>query len=38
MPPSKLTLPEGPFGEFTSYYAADARPLPGNAGEGNPSP
>jgi 4-hydroxy-3-polyprenylbenzoate decarboxylase len=28
MPPSKATLPEGPFGEFTGYYAADARPCP----------
>jgi 4-hydroxy-3-polyprenylbenzoate decarboxylase len=28
VPPSKLTLPEGPFGEFTGYYAADARPAP----------
>ena len=28
LPPSKLTLPEGPFGEFTGYYAADARPCP----------
>ena len=26
--PSKLTLPEGPFGEFTGYYAAEARPCP----------
>ena len=25
---SKTTLPEGPFGEFTGYYAADARPCP----------
>ena len=23
-----VTLPEGPFGEFTGYYAADARPAP----------
>ena len=23
-----MTLPEGPFGEFTGYYAADARPCP----------
>ena len=22
----RVTLPEGPFGEFTGYYAADARP------------
>src|SRR5258707_3052971 len=28
LPPSKATLPEGPFGEFTGYYAADARPAP----------
>ncbi len=28
LPTSKLTLPEGPFGEFTGYYAADARPCP----------
>jgi UbiD family decarboxylase len=28
LPASKLTLPEGPFGEFTGYYAADARPCP----------
>ena len=28
LPPSKLTLPEGPFGEFTGYYAAEARPCP----------
>jgi UbiD family decarboxylase len=27
-PASKLTLPEGPFGEFTGYYAADKRPCP----------
>ncbi|MDB5508069.1 MAG: UbiD family decarboxylase [Hyphomicrobiales bacterium] len=26
--PSEMTLPEGPFGEFTGYYAADARPAP----------
>jgi 4-hydroxy-3-polyprenylbenzoate decarboxylase len=26
--PSESTLPEGPFGEFTGYYAADARPAP----------
>ena len=25
---ARLTLPEGPFGEFTGYYAADARPCP----------
>ena len=28
LPPSQITLPEGPFGEFTGYYAADARPCP----------
>jgi 4-hydroxy-3-polyprenylbenzoate decarboxylase len=28
LPVSKLTLPEGPFGEFTGYYAADVRPCP----------
>ena len=28
MPPTEITLPEGPFGEFTGYYAADARPCP----------
>ena len=28
LPPGKLTLPEGPFGEFTGYYAAEARPCP----------
>src|SRR5690606_31116876 len=28
LPPSQETLPEGPFGEFTGYYAADARPCP----------
>jgi 4-hydroxy-3-polyprenylbenzoate decarboxylase len=28
LPSSELTLPEGPFGEFTGYYAADARPCP----------
>jgi UbiD family decarboxylase len=28
LPPGKATLPEGPFGEFTGYYAADARPCP----------
>jgi UbiD family decarboxylase len=28
LPTSELTLPEGPFGEFTGYYAADARPGP----------
>ena len=28
LPPSQVTLPEGPFGEFTGYYAADARPAP----------
>lgn len=28
LPMSETTLPEGPFGEFTGYYAADARPGP----------
>src|SRR6478672_1624352 len=28
LPPGKTTLPEGPFGEFTGYYAAEARPCP----------
>jgi 4-hydroxy-3-polyprenylbenzoate decarboxylase len=28
LPDSKLTLPEGPFGEFTGYYAAEKRPCP----------
>jgi 4-hydroxy-3-polyprenylbenzoate decarboxylase len=28
LPPQQQTLPEGPFGEFTGYYAADARPCP----------
>ena len=28
LPPSEETLPEGPFGEFTGYYAADERPCP----------
>src|SRR6185312_13175829 len=28
LPESKTTLPEGPFGEFTGYYAAEARPSP----------
>lgn len=28
LPTSELTLPEGPFGEFTGYYAADKRPCP----------
>ena len=28
LPSSQETLPEGPFGEFTGYYAADARPGP----------
>jgi UbiD family decarboxylase len=26
LPTSEVTLPEGPFGEFTGYYAAAARP------------
>jgi UbiD family decarboxylase len=28
IPPSEETLLEGPFGEFTGYYAADKRPCP----------
>ncbi len=28
VPMSEATLPEGPFGEFTGYYAAEARPGP----------
>ena len=28
LPMSETTLPEGPFGEFTGYYAAAARPGP----------
>jgi 4-hydroxy-3-polyprenylbenzoate decarboxylase len=28
MPPGDETLPEGPFGEFTGYYAAAKRPHP----------
>src|SRR5258707_8515347 len=28
LPPSQETLLEGPFGEFTGYYAADKRPCP----------
>jgi UbiD family decarboxylase len=28
LPMSETTLPEGPFGEFTGYYAADTRPAP----------
>jgi 4-hydroxy-3-polyprenylbenzoate decarboxylase len=28
LPLSEVTLPEGPFGEFTGYYAADTRPGP----------
>src|SRR5580704_468179 len=28
LPMSEATLPEGPFGEFTGYYASDARPGP----------
>lgn len=26
--PEEMVLPEGPFGEFTGYYATDARPAP----------
>lgn len=28
LPFSEASLPEGPFGEFTGYYAADKRPAP----------
>jgi UbiD family decarboxylase len=28
LPMSEQTLPEGPFGEFTGYYAAEKRPAP----------
>jgi UbiD family decarboxylase len=28
LPMSDTTLPEGPFGEFTGYYASEARPAP----------
>jgi UbiD family decarboxylase len=28
LPESETTLPEGPFGEFTGYYAAEKRPVP----------
>jgi 4-hydroxy-3-polyprenylbenzoate decarboxylase len=28
LPPSEATLPEGPFGEFTGYYASEKRPCP----------
>ena len=28
MPSSHEMLPEGPFGEFTGYYAVDRRPCP----------
>jgi UbiD family decarboxylase len=28
LPMEEATLPEGPFGEFTGYYAADKRPAP----------
>ncbi|MGH7184901.1 MAG: UbiD family decarboxylase, partial [Pseudomonadota bacterium] len=28
LPTSETTLPEGPFGEFTGYYAAEKRPAP----------
>jgi 4-hydroxy-3-polyprenylbenzoate decarboxylase len=28
LPTSEITLPEGPFGEFTGYYAAEKRPAP----------
>ena len=28
LPMGETTLPEGPFGEFTGYYASEARPAP----------
>jgi UbiD family decarboxylase len=28
LPEGELTLPEGPFGEFTGYYASEQRPAP----------
>jgi 4-hydroxy-3-polyprenylbenzoate decarboxylase len=28
LPMAETTLPEGPFGEFTGYYASEARPAP----------
>src|SRR2546421_2681817 len=28
LPMTESTLPEGPFGEFTGYYASEARPAP----------
>ena len=28
LPMSEITLPEGPFGEFTGYYASQVRPAP----------
>jgi len=28
LPVSEISLPEGPFGEFTGYFAADRRPCP----------
>ncbi|MDB5641246.1 MAG: UbiD family decarboxylase [Hyphomicrobiales bacterium] len=28
LPPEEALLPEGPFGEFTGYYANDTRPAP----------
>ena len=28
LPTREMTLPEGPFGEFTGYYAAEKRPAP----------
>ena len=33
LPADEVTLPEGPFGEFTGYYAADTRPAPAMAVE-----
>src|SRR5262249_31823181 len=35
LPMSESALPEGPFGEFTGYYASDARPAPGMGQEGH---
>ena len=38
LPPSKTTLPEGPFGEFTGYYAARRGPASVMHGFGGRSP
>ena len=35
-PPTGETLIEGPFGEFTGYYASERRPLADHAGRGDP--